>query len=83
MRMVEKPPKKEDNSRKRFYSECVDDKILDCYTISKQYAEKDEEKVLRVNNFCKKYEISPKLFTKIIEALERNGAIGINYRTMY
>lgn len=42
MRMVEKAPKKEENSKKRFYSECIEDKFLDCYTISKQYAEKDE-----------------------------------------
>ena len=83
MRMVEKPIKKEEQSKKRFYSDCIEDKLLDCYTISKQYAEKDEEKVLRMNTFCKKYEISPKLFTKIIDALEKNGAIGINYRTMY
>ena len=83
MRMVEKPVKKEENNKKRFYSDCIEDKLLDCYTISKQYAEKDEEKVLRMNTFCKKYEISPKLFTKILNALERNGALAINYRTIY
>ena len=83
MRMVEKPIRKEEQSKKRFYSDCIEDKLLDCYTISKQYAEKDEEKVLRINTFCKKYEISPKLFTKIIDALEKNSAVGINYRTMY
>lgn len=40
--MVEKPIKKEEQSKKRFYSDCIEDKLLDCYTISKQYAEKDE-----------------------------------------
>lgn len=83
MRMVEKPLKKEENNKKRFYSDCIEDKLLDCYTISKQYAEKDEEKVLRMNTFCKKYKISPKLFTKILNALEKNGALAINYRTIY
>jgi|JI9StandDraft_1071089.scaffolds.fasta_scaffold367669_1 hypothetical protein len=42
MRMVEKPIRKEEQSKKRFYSDCIEDKLLDCYTISKQYAEKDE-----------------------------------------
>ena len=83
MKMVEKPIKKEENSKKRFYSDCIEDKLLDCYTISKQYAEKDEEKVLKVNSFCKKHEISSKLFGKIMTALEKNGVIGINYRTIY
>ena len=55
MKMVEKPVKKEEHSKKRFYSDCIEDKLLDCYTISKQYAEKDEEKVIRVNSFCKKH----------------------------
>ena len=55
MKMVEKPAKKEEHSKKRFYADCIEDKLLDCYTISKQYAEKDEEKVLRVNSFCKKH----------------------------
>ena len=81
--MVEKSLKKEENNRKRYYSDCIEDKLLDCYTISKQYAEKDEEKVLRTNTFCKKHEISTKLLGKIIDALEKSGVIGINYRTIY
>ncbi len=35
MRMVEKTSRKEDQSKKRYYSDFIDDKILDCYTISK------------------------------------------------
>lgn len=61
----------------------MEDKLLDCYTISKQYAEKDEEKVIRINTFCRKHEISTKLFGKILDALEKNGVIGVNYRTIY
>ena len=38
MRMVEKPVKREEQSKKRFFSDCIEDKLLDCYTISKQYA---------------------------------------------
>jgi hypothetical protein len=55
MKMVEKPLKAPEHSKKRFYSDCIEDKLLDCYTISKQYAEKDEEKVIRVNTFCRKH----------------------------
>ena len=43
MKMVEKPLKKEENTKKRFFSDCIEDKLLDSYTLSKQYAEKDEE----------------------------------------
>ena len=42
MKMVEKTVKKDEQSKKRFYSDFVDDKILDCFTVSKQFAEKDE-----------------------------------------
>lgn len=42
MHMVEKPIKKEEQSKKRCYSDFIDDKLLQCYTVSKQYAEKDE-----------------------------------------
>ena len=41
IKMVEKPPRKEEQNKKRFYSDCIEDKLLDCYTISKKYAEKD------------------------------------------
>ena len=44
MKMVEKTVRREEQSKKRFYSDYIEDKLLDCYTISKQYAEKDEEK---------------------------------------
>ena len=56
---------------------------MNSYTISKQYAEKDEEKVLKINSFCKQHEISNKLFGKIIEALENTNVIVSNYRTLY
>ena len=84
MKMVERSNKKgEDNNKKRFYSDCIEDKLLDCYTISKEYAEKDEEKVIKMFNFCKKYEISNKLFSRILSALEKNGVVSVNYRTIY
>ncbi len=83
MKMVEKSSKKEDQCKKRYYSDYIDDKILDCYTISKQYAEKDEEKVIRIATFCRKHEISNKLFDRILDSLEKNGVVGINYRTIY
>ena len=67
----------------RFYSDYIEDKLLDSYTLSKQYAEKDEEKVLKINSFCKRHEISSKLFGKIMNALDRNGVIGTNYRTIH
>ena len=41
MNMVEKPRKREEQSKKRFYSDAIDDKLFDCYTVSKLYAEKD------------------------------------------
>ena len=75
--------RREEQSKKRFYSDYIEDKLLDCYTISKQYAEKDEEKVIRINTFCRKHEISTKLFGKILDALEKNGVVGVNYRTIY
>lgn len=53
--MVEKSNKKEDQSRKRYYSDYIDEKIFDSYTVSKQYAEKDEEKVIRIATFCRKH----------------------------
>lgn len=36
MRMVSKNIKKENIGRKRYYSGSIDDKLLDCYSISKQ-----------------------------------------------
>ena len=41
MRMVEKSIKKEEQSKKRSYSDYIDDQLMSSYTISKQYAEKD------------------------------------------
>lgn len=39
--------------------------------------------MIKINSFCKKHEITSKLFGKIINALEKNGVISINYRTIY
>ena len=41
MKIVERPIKKDQPSKKRFYAEIVDDNILDSYTVSKQVAERD------------------------------------------
>ena len=46
MKMVEKTVRREEQSKKRFYSDYIEDKLLDCYTISKQYAEKDAMMIL-------------------------------------
>ena len=56
---------------------------MNCYSVCKQYAEKDEEKVIRMNAFCRKNQISSRLLTKVIDALQSNGVIGINYRTIF
>jgi hypothetical protein len=36
-----------------------------------------------MNAFCRKNQISSKTLTKIIDALQSNGVIGINYRTIF
>ena len=75
MKIMEKPKKRETSSLKRFYSDCVDDKLFDCYSISKEYATKDEEKVIRINWFCKTFDVSSKNFKKVLEALCKDGVL--------
>ena len=60
---------------KRFYSDCIDDKLLHCYSVSKQFAEKDEEKVIRISWFCQAYDVTPRVFKKVIDALCKCGVI--------
>jgi len=52
MKIMEKNKKREQTNSRRFYSDCVDDK-MDMYSVSKMYADKNEEKVIRINSFCK------------------------------
>lgn len=75
MKIMEKGKKKEQNSLKRFYSDCVDDKLFDCYSVSKEFTAKDEEKVIRINWFCKTYEITYKNFKKVVDALCKDGVL--------
>lgn len=37
MKVMERPRKKETNTGRKFYSDCVDDKLLDMYSVSKNY----------------------------------------------
>lgn len=42
MKIMEKPKKVESETFKRFYSGYMDDRLLDRYTVHKEYAERDE-----------------------------------------
>lgn len=84
MRAMEKPKKAEStNSLKRYHSGYFEDGLLDTYTIAKEYIERDEEKVIRISWFCKTYEISTKVFNRVIDALDRNGVIENVCRLVY
>ena len=67
---MEKGKKKETTTNpKRFYSDYVEDKLFERYSVAKKYAEKDEEKVIRINWFCKNFDISLRTFKRVIDAL--------------
>ena len=72
---MEKQKKKEGNSLKRFYSDCVDDKAFSRTSTAKKFAEKNEEKIIRIGWFCKNFDISAKNFKKVIDSLCWNGII--------
>jgi hypothetical protein len=66
VKIIEKVQKKDAQIKKRFYSDYIDDRMLNCYSISKQIIEKDEEKNLKINNFCKVNCVTVKNFMRII-----------------
>lgn len=74
MKLLEKTRKKEPNSNRRFYSDYVDDK-MDMYSVSKMFAEKNEEKVIRINWFCKNNDITLKCFQRIVNGLVRANVV--------
>ena len=83
VKIIEKQQKKDSQTKKRFYSDYVDDRILTNYSVSKQIIEKDEEKNIKINNFCKTNAISQKNFMRIIDGLVEIGMISINCRAIY
>ena len=81
MLAVEKPVRPQEVTRKRCYSDYVDDRLLEPYTVSKQLAEKNEEKVLRIQWFSKRHQLPVRLVNRILGALEQQQVISMNYRT--
>ncbi len=75
MKIMEKPKKVESTVYKRFYSGYMEDQLLDTYTVTKEYVERDEEKVLKSNWFCKTHEISPRVLNRVLEDLDKNDVI--------
>ena len=54
MKLMEKPKKREESGGlKRCYSQHINDKILDCFSVSKEDTSKQEEKIVKVTSFCK------------------------------
>lgn len=53
------------------------------YSINKHFTEKNEEKVIRINWFCKTYEISPKIFKRIMSGLYISGIVTKDCKLVY
>ena len=68
---------------RKCYSEYVEDKLLDMYSVSKNYVEKNEEKVIRINWFCRTYDVGIKTFKKVIDALCKNKIVFKDCRLVY
>ena len=83
VKIIEKPQKKDGQTKKRFYSDYIDDRMLNCYSVSKQIIEKDEEKNLKINAFCKANSLTIKNFMRIVDGLVEVGMISINCRAIY
>ena len=67
---MEKPRKKDDNQRRRFFSEFVESNaLLSCYSVTKQAIQKNEEKVLRINTFCRTNNVTLKSLYQILECM--------------
>jgi hypothetical protein len=53
------------------------------YSVSKNYVEKNEEKVIRINWFCKTYDIGIKQFKKVIDGLCKNQIVTKDCKLVY
>lgn len=82
VKIIEKPQKKDNQTKKRFYSDYIDDRLMTNYSVSKQIIEKDEEKNIKINNFCKTNFLTQRNFMKIIDGLVEVGMISINCRAV-
>lgn len=82
MKIMEKCHKRGNSNISKCYSDYVDDQ-LEMYSVSKQFADKNEEKVIRVNWFCKTYDINQKAFQRIINALHKSGVVVKNCKLVY
>lgn len=80
---MEKPKKKDKENGRKFYSDSVDDGIWDRYSVRKDYIEKDEEKVIRINWFCKNYDVSLKAFKKVIDGLCKSNIVRKDCKLVY
>lgn len=53
------------------------------YSVSKNYVEKNEEKVIRINWFCRTYDVGIKNFKKVIDALCKNKIVLKDCKLVY
>lgn len=83
VKIIEKQQKKDSLVKKRFYSDYIDDRMLTNYSVSKQIIEKDEEKNIKINQFCRNNSISQKNFSRIVDGLVEIGMININCKAIY
>jgi hypothetical protein len=83
VKVIEKQQKKESLVKKRFYSDYIDDRILANYSVSKQIIEKDEEKNMKITQFCRTNSLTQKNFMRIIDGLVEIGMIQINCRAIF
>lgn len=61
----------------------MDDRLLEMYSVTKNYVEKNEEKVIRINWFCKNYDIGIKPFKKVIDGLCKMQIVSKNCKLVY
>lgn len=69
MRIMERPKTISSNTAKRYYSGVMEDQWLQCLSMNKCFFDKDEEKVIKINSFCKRYNISGRVLDRVIETL--------------
>ena len=41
MKLLERTPNKETHCKKRYYSDCYEDKLMNTFTVNKEFIEKD------------------------------------------
>ncbi len=83
IKVIEKQQKKDSLAKKRFYSDYIDDRMLTNYSVSKQIIEKDEEKNIRISQFCRTNSLTQRNFMRIIDGLMEIGMIHINCRAVF